>query len=289
MATRAQHEDKAAKGAAAGVWHSPALPRGMLPVLCVLLCSTFVAATAGLIASIVLSLSDGQHGNQFSAMWLCAFAGVMAVQAAAVLFVPRTVTARPARYWAWLVYATLMATYGFILLVCYGIALPSQAGWAVLWLVIAPVIAFGTQYQQQRKFLQVPQNLAGAAATAAAACTASQPPPAIDVEAGAAKHGEGARARCCCSPCPVRVAGKPLPASAATQKPPLCSTAAWHAAGTGCASCLGWSSLFWLLLFGFFMVLQGAWLAHDLRRFPPPGQLLQVPIDGSDSECLSGA
>jgi hypothetical protein len=44
------------------------------------------------------------------------------------------------------------------------------------------------------------------------------------------------------------------------QKPACCSGAAWRKGCKGFGSCMGWSSIFWLSVMGFFLVLQGAWL-----------------------------
>lgn len=50
---------------------------------------------------------------------------------------------------------------------------------------------------------------------------------------------------------------------------------------------MGWSSLFWAAILGVFLVIQAANLASDLRSYPPPGVLVEVPItlaDGGKSE-----
>jgi hypothetical protein len=69
-------------------------------------------------------------------------------------------------------------------------------------------------------------------------------------------------------------------------RPPPCSGAAWRRCCCGFGSCVGWSSIFFLAVFGFFLALQAAWLAADQRAFldQPPGRMLRVPVDGSESE-----
>ncbi|KIZ05245.1 hypothetical protein MNEG_2711 [Monoraphidium neglectum] len=67
-------------------------------------------------------------------------------------------------------------------------------------------------------------------------------------------------------------------------RPPPCSGAAWRRCCCGFGSCVGWSSIFFLAVFGFFLALQAAWLAADQRAFldQPPGRMLRVPVDGSE-------
>ena len=50
------------------------------------------------------------------------------------------------------------------------------------------------------------------------------------------------------------------------------------------AGCVGWSSIFFLAVFGFLIALQAAWSAADQVAVlsKPPGLPLRVPIDGSN-------
>jgi hypothetical protein len=64
-------------------------------------------------------------------------------------------------------------------------------------------------------------------------------------------------------------------------KPAPCSSVAWKKAGSNFLKFCGWSSMFWLSVLGFFLALQAAWLASDKNKYPPPGTLYSIPIDGS--------
>jgi hypothetical protein len=90
------------------------------------------------------------------------------------------------------------------------------------------------------------------------AASASVQPPRIDVETEA---GQGQQKRGCCSAGP-RVHWNRFLAFA------------------------GWSSIFWLVILGFFLALQAAWLAADAKAYPAPGQFYAVPMDGTTCEWL---
>lgn len=252
-------------------WAAPSLPRGVLWALAALLAALLAASVAGFALSLARSFADGQHGNQFTAVWVCAFGGVMAVQAAFVWFKPRVVTARTARFWAWAAFAATMLCYAIVLIISLAIALPGQFGWVFLWVGASALLLLGAMHQRRHPRAAAAAAAHGGASTpavAAAGCSASSlSAPALQqvvVEAcrdgsdscRAATAADGAaagkvrRRGGCCACCGGRRAnGAPPP-------PRPCSGAAWGRCCSGFGFCLGWSSMFFLLLLGFFMVLQ---------------------------------
>ena len=91
-----------------------------------LLGADLCASAAGIVTALVLSYAENsQAGNQWTAFWVSAFAGVLCVQAACVWRGPYLVAAR-ARLVAWCAYWLWMTAVACTVLVGLAIALPDQ-------------------------------------------------------------------------------------------------------------------------------------------------------------------
>lgn len=212
----------------------------------------------GFIQSFVYSYADGNKGNNYSAVWVTGFTFVLCIQAAAVMVNPQLTNKRPARFYAWTWYSCWMFTAGLIILIGLGIALPEQSGWAIFWVVISPIIlAAAVLHRKHSSSSALPATLA-----------------AIQVATE--------------DPSQAPTSNKSTANAVTSAKAPCCSGQAWRNCCTGFANCLGWSSLFWLSVLGFFLALQAAWLAADKTAYPPPGTLVTVPIDTASGNTGMG-
>lgn len=237
----------------------PACKAGSSPfhllVLLAFIALCFLLNVWGFIWAFVLSYADGSFGNHYSAIWICGISLVLSIQAVVVRLNPQATTARRARFYAWVWFCTWMWCAGLIILIGLGIALPEQSGWAVFWLVIPPIILFcSVLHHRHAAPPQIP------AVTADIETTTGPQQQQQQQQQNSAIAGKGAT--------------PPAPAKA-----PCCSGRAWRNCCSGFVSCLAWSSLFWLSVLAFFLALQAAWLASDAKAYPPPGQMVDVPID----------
>lgn len=148
----------------------------------------------------------------------------------------------------------LSCSCGLIILVSLGIALPAQSGWAVLWIIASMLILLGA-WQRRRAAVQQPIPELPSAPAVTAAANQHYQHTTNDVESA------GKQQRCSAQAC-------------------SCSKAGWRRRCSGCGSCLAWSPLFWGAVLELFLVIQAANLAHDKMAFPPPGQLVEVGLDG---------
>lgn len=149
---------------------------------------------------------------------------------------------------------------GLILLVCLGIALPAQSGWACLWVVSACVIVAATRQHHQH----VPAPGASGSSNEDVEQPSSGTVNAICASTQGAADGQ--------------TKASPLRSSDSSAGSAREKRACWRQCGVGCGHCVAWSSLFWVAVLGAFLVIQSAYLASDLRAFPPPGVLVSVPI-----------
>lgn len=232
-----------------------------LAALLAWLAIAFVASCVGLIYGFVVSYADGNQGNHYTQVWICGLSLVLVLQALLVSARPAASTARRARAAAWIWFSAWMGCAGIVLLVCLGIALPRQAGWAVLWVAVSPVLTICTLLHQRASAA----NTAAPEGLAAVAVATADEDSAVP-RTKTTTPGTQQRCLACC-----------------------CSTSAWQRCCSSLASFTAWSSLFWLSALALFLCMQAGWLAADTHAYPPPGQLIQVPIqqvDGSTGACV---
>lgn len=130
------------KGPRSLLQNSP-LPRQTTAGVLLLLGVNVLLALWGFIQSFVFCFAVGAaYGNFYTGVWITAFSVVLVAQAVALLYNPRLITARPARFYAWTWYSIWMA--GCCLTLLAGMhykELVSQYAWAFLWLPPLAVIA----------------------------------------------------------------------------------------------------------------------------------------------------
>lgn len=216
--------------------------------------------------SMARCFQNGWWGNMFGAVWLGGFGVVLAIQAKLVLERPQLVTKRPARYWTWMIYCTVMLAAAICCIVAYPMVpqtqgLGSIGWWAATWLPPLAILLVYVRSHHENHRAKVKaaheQLISDPELPNAAMSTerlADAPPP-FDPTAssrrGCACCRNGQRG-CSCRAC-------------------------W----SGFMSCCGWSSIGWLGALAFLLAFQAIYQAVDYYAYPPPGPLVPVTYNAT--------